>query len=536
MLAKIKTNYVCRNCHYVSPVHLGKCPECNSWNSFEAKQEAPKTAAPAFDSNMHSVPFAGGQTLEQWLNTFHAEEADPPPPSRADALVMAQHLPTDAATHTTTHTTANTVTLRAKPLSQLSQDPLEQLHRQPTGLSELDRVLGGGLLAGAYILIGGDPGIGKSTLVLQAAASLANLGKQVLYVAGEESQQQLLHRAVRLGLQATDNLWIASETQLATMLETVLQLKPDVLIVDSVQSLVDARVNGLAGSQSQIKAVAMALMHVAKGAGITTLLIGHVTKEGQLSGPKLLEHMVDTVLYFEGEKYQDLRLLRSVKNRFGSTLELGVFEMDELGLHDVTNPSQLFVGGLGGVPQAGCVTVCTLEGSRPLLVELQALVGPSAYSSPRRVVNGVDSNRVHQIVAVLERRVGVSFAQQDIYLNVAGGLKTDEPASDLGIALALLGSQRNQCVKPSTVLIGEIGLTGELRPVRRWRDRLHEACQIGYRRVVFASPKELDSPALEAVLAELPAGVQLLPVRHVRDAIIAAMDSVMEEAIDGELV
>jgi DNA repair protein RadA/Sms len=267
-------------------------------------------------------------------------------------------------------------------------------------------------------------------------------------------------------------------------------------------------------------------MQVAKGLNITTLLIGHVTKDGQLSGPKLLEHMVDAVLYFEGERYKDLRLLRSVKNRFGSTQEMGVFEMQETGLKDVLNPSDVFLSDAALHPVPGCVTVCSLEGSRPLLIELQALAGQSVYASPRRVVNGVETNRLHQVIAVLERRVGLSFANLDLYINVVGGMKIDEPAVDLGMAIALVTSLRDISVKSGTVLMGEIGLTGEIRSVRRWRERLMEAVKIGFTRIVLPLPQgRSPSVDVEALQRELPIGVELHFVRNIREAITICLDA-----------
>jgi DNA repair protein RadA/Sms len=326
--------------------------------------------------------------------------------------------------------------------------------------------------------------------MLQTAAALARSGKRVLYVTGEEAPLQVRLRAERLNALA-ENLWLYAETDMRKVLEEVRAVKPHVLIVDSVQAVYCQDVNSSPGSVGQIRAVANLLMGVSKAWNMSVILVGHVTKDGQLSGPKLLEHMVDCVLYFEGEKYKDLRLLRTVKNRFGSTLELGVFEMKEEGLQEIDNPSQLFLGQQGGeTPMPGCATVCTIEGTRPILVEIQALVGTSSYASGRRVVTGMETGRLHQVVAVLERRLGLDFSHQDIYVNVVGGLRIEEPAADLGMALALVSSLRNISMLPHTMVIGEIGLTGELRAVRHWRQRLTEAAKIGYKRVLLPGKAE----------------------------------------------
>jgi DNA repair protein RadA/Sms len=484
-MAKVKTQYQCQQCQYQQPTHLGKCPQCQGWNTFVDITPPP---APTNPTNAYEAMV--GQALQSTFN----------PNSVVSAPATA---------------------LKSTLLSSINASDTQP--RFSSGFGELDRVLGGGFLAGAYILVGGDPGIGKSTLMLQVAGHVASQGQSVLYVSGEESQHQLKHRAERLANLANQPIWLLAETKLSTVIEEIIALKPTLLIVDSIQALNDSAQAGTAGSSSQIKACAMAFMHVAKQLNITTLLVGHVTKEGQLGGPKLLEHMVDCVLYFEGEQYKDLRLLRVTKNRFGSTHELGVFEMVETGLNDVANPSKLFLGDNTSQPNVpGCVTICTMEGTRPLLVELQALAGQSTYASPRRVVNGIETNRLHQIVAVLERRLGLSFAQLDLYVNVVGGLRVDEPAADLGIALALVTSLRNLSLKPGTVLMGEIGLTGEIRPVRKWRERLQECSKIGFKRVVLPMPHS-SNPVDEAT--DWPAGLEVCFVSHLREALTACLEA-----------
>jgi DNA repair protein RadA/Sms len=437
-MAKSRVVYQCSECHYTAPSYLGKCPECQSWNTFSEVREA--KAPPA--KPQHALRASLG------------------------AESKTQTLPT---------------ALSSQPLSAIRSETTPRLS---TGISELDRVLGGGLLPGAYILVGGDPGIGKSTLMLQMAAKLGQSGHSVLYVAGEESAYQIRLRADRLGL-PVDALRVYPETDIHQVIEEITSLRPMLVILDSVQSVYDPGIESAPGSVSQIKSCASTLMTVAKNLNVAIVLIGHVTKEGAVSGPKLLEHTVDAVLYFEGEKYKDLRILRTVKNRFGSTQEIGVFEMGETGLREVTNPSELFLSDEESRLMAGCVTVCTMEGSRPLLVEIQALVGHSAYATPRRVANGVEYNRLHQIVAVLERRLGLDFSQHDLYVNVVGGLSIDEPAADLGVAMAMITAKQNISMRPGTVVVGEIGLTGEIRPIRRAEDRIAEAAKIGFRQIIL---------------------------------------------------
>lgn len=462
-MAKNKVTYLCTECGYSAPSYLGRCPECQSWNSFnEQISIKPKT-----------------DTL------------------RTRSLASPQEVGSGN---------------RIVRLSEVTMDNAEQFS---SGFPELDRVLGGGVMPGGYVLVGGDPGIGKSTLMLQTASKVGEQGKFVLYVAGEESPYQIKMRAERLAV-AADQISVLPVTNIQQVLEAIKASKPDLVIIDSIQAMYCTDVSGTPGSVSQIKECAAILMEAAKSLNIPIFLIGHVTKEGVVSGPKLLEHTVDAVLYFEGDKYQNLRILRTVKNRFGSTQEIGVFEMAEMGLKEIANPSELFLsqsmlGSAGNQP--GSVVAATIEGSRPILVEIQALVGQSTYPSPRRVGNGIDANRLHQIVAVLERRLGLDFSRQDIYVNVVGGLRIDEPAADLAIAVAIISSARNLSVIAGTVVTGEIGLTGEIRPVRQCQNRLQEVARIGFQRMLI--------PRMELPPNGTPAKLQLLQVATIGDTVKA---------------
>jgi len=463
--------FECRECGAISSSYLGKCPDCEAWGSLVEKKIATKTPT-------HNTRAAELQHI-----------------SLLDGIVPVafNQIPTDTAT------------------------------RISAGFGEFDRVLGGGVMAGAYILLGGDPGIGKSTLMLQVTHHLCQQGQQILYVAGEESPQQIKQRGQRLGIDA-DNLWIYPQNNIQQVIETLQSRRPDVAVIDSIQSLYHPTLSGTPGSPSQVKECAGLLMTLAKTLNITIFLIGHVTKDGQVSGPKLLEHTVDTVLYFEGEKYNNLRILRTVKNRFGGTQEIGVFEMGTQGLKEVTNPSELFLSGSVAQNPPGSIIVPTVEGSRPLLVEIQSLVGQSTYSTPRRVGNGIDTNRLHQIVAVLERRLGLDFSHQDIYVNVVGGLNVDEPAADLGIALSIITSQRNLSARPKLVAFGEIGLTGEIRAVRQTEQRLLEAQKIGFECAIL--PDTLPGEDVKTSRYTL----EWLPVDSVMSAISACLSPHREQA------
>jgi DNA repair protein RadA/Sms len=369
----------------------------------------------------------------------------------------------------------------AKPtgLGELRHEPDTRLS---TGSQELDRVLGGGAVPGSAVLIGGDPGIGKSTLLLQVAGAMASQGRKVLYISGEESTRQLAVRAARIG--SSEKVLVMAETALEAIEAVLQQQRPDLAIIDSVQTLFDSRLTSAAGTVGQVRECAARLVQSAKTLGIVVFLVGHVTKSGDLAGPRVLEHMVDTVLYFEGDHHHLYRLLRAVKNRFGSTSELGVFEMTGRGLVDVPNPSQMLLAERpGGAP--GSAVVATMEGTRALLVEVQALVTPAAYGTPRRTAAGIDHNRLSLLLAVLERRAGLHLGGYDAYVKVAAGLRLDEPAADLGIALALASSYREACIDPGLVVAGEVGLTGEIRRVNGLESRVKEAAKLGFRKFLL---------------------------------------------------
>ena len=460
-----KVTYRCEACGATAPSYLGRCPECHGWNTFsEQVSIKPKT------DTLRTRTLAGVGLANAALEDFTTRGYESP---------------------------------MAVGVLRLSDVRMEMAAVYSSGFAELDRVLGGGILPGSYVLVGGDPGIGKSTLMLQVASRVAlalppeSAANAVLYVAGEESAFQIKLRAERLQA-ATDAISVLPATNIHTIVSVLQKQRPQLAIIDSIQSMYCPDVAGTPGSVGQIRECAAILMEAAKGLNIAVFLVGHVTKEGAVAGPKLLEHTVDAVLYFEGDKYQNLRILRSVKNRFGSTQEIGVFEMAETGLREIDNPSALFLShaGVMGLGQPGSVVAATMEGSRPLLVEIQALVGQSAYASPRRVGNGIDANRLHQIVAVLERRLGLDFSRQDVYVNVVGGLHIDEPAADLGVAIAIISGARNLAVIPGTAVTGEIGLTGEVRPVRQVENRLREAARIGLLRMV-TPPLRLQEPMSE---------------------------------------
>ncbi len=421
-MAKDKTYFSCQSCGSQSPKWLGKCPDCNSWNTFVEEREIKPT-----------------NVLE--TRTFH------------DTGVAPQ------------------------PITKLSSTKSKRIS---TKISELDRVLGGGLVEGSLILVGGDPGIGKSTIVLQAFQSLAAQKIPVLYVSGEESLEQTKLRAERLGA-CSENLFLLSETLLEKVIKDTQALKPKVLVIDSVQTLYTGELESAPGSISQVREVVARLMYLAKREGITTFIIGHVTKEGSLAGPRVLEHMVDTVLYFEGDGGKSYRILRAVKNRFGSTNEIGVFEMTEEGLIGVENPSELFLSERP-LHAPGSVVVSSVEGTRPLLVELQSLVSPTILALPRRTTIGVDHNRVSILVAVLEKRADLALYSHDVYVNVAGGLKIQEPAVDLGIVASVASSFLNKSIDPQSLFLGEVGLTGEVRAVGHIEIRIKEAERLGFKR------------------------------------------------------
>jgi DNA repair protein RadA/Sms len=450
-VSKPRSVFVCQACGLESSKWLGRCPDCGEWNSFvEERREAPAKAS-----------------------------------GRQAAL-------------------PGVVSGRPKPYDVVDG---AEADRVSTGVSEFDRVLGGGIVPGSMVLIGGEPGIGKSTLLLQVANLLGRAGGPVLYVSGEESERQIKLRGERLGIRG-GGLYLMGETSLERILEEVDALKPSALVVDSVQTVYASRLESAPGSISQIREVATQLLFLAKGRGLTTFLIGHVTKDGSLAGPKSLEHIVDTVLYFEGEQRHHHRIVRAVKNRFGAVSEVGVFEMTGSGLQPVANPSALFLAErLPGSP--GSAVVATLEGSRPVLVEVQALVSPTAFGNARRTAIGVDLNRTNLLLAVLEKRVGLELASDDVFVSVAGGLEIDEPAADLAVAAAIASSFRNRPVPDGAALFGEVGLGGEVRSAGHSALRVREAAQMGFTRCLLPA-KSLPSDA---------AGIELVGVGTLQEGL-----------------
>jgi DNA repair protein RadA/Sms len=473
-VAKPVSLFVCTECGAQTRQFFGRCSSCGSWNTLIEQAAAP----PADQRRRRPVPAPG--------------EALAPAGAR-----------------------------RSEPISAVGERPLQRLG---SGYGEFDRVLGGGLVPGSLVLLGGDPGIGKSTLLLQSAQSMA-ARTSVLYVSAEESAQQVKLRWRRLaeaeaqqasgsGPVADADLQLLSETDLELVLQELEALRPAVAIIDSIQALHDGELSSAPGSVAQVRECAAALARIAKRQHTALLLVGHVTKEGALAGPKVLEHLVDAVLTFEGDRFASHRLLRAVKNRFGATHELGVFEMRDRGLAEVTNPSELFLGG--EEPSSGSATIVACEGTRPLVVELQALVSTTSYASPRRSATGIAVNRLHQILAVLEKHMGLPLSRFDCYLAVAGGLEVEEPAADLGVAAAVVASFRDLTLPPGTVLIGELGLGGQLRPVSQLELRLGEAARLGFTRAVV--PR---GSGLGPVAAGL--GLQLLEAATIAQALVAAL-------------
>ncbi len=428
-MAKKKTKFVCQSCGYESVKWIGKCPACNEWNTMVEFIEQPASS--------RRLTFNTNATVEG-----------------------------------------------TKPISIMEVE-IGTETRIETSFDEFNRVLGGGIVLGSLVLIGGDPGIGKSTMLLQVSSQLAKKDHKVLYVSGEESQKQIKLRAERLGV-ATQNLYVLSETDLSYIARYMDEMSPDFVVIDSIQTIYLQEVTSAPGSVSQVRECTSELMKIAKTKGIPIFIVGHVTKEGSIAGPRLLEHMVDAVLYFEGERHHTYRILRAVKNRFGSTNETGIFEMKELGLVEVLNPSEIFLEERPfGV--AGSTVVASMEGTRPVLVELQALVSPTSFGNARRMATGIDHNRVSLIMAVLEKRMGLLLQNQDAYLKVAGGLKLDEPAVDLAVAVSIASSFQDKPTNPTDVVIGEIGLTGEVRRVSRIEQRVQEAAKLGFKRAIIPS-------------------------------------------------
>ncbi|MGO0805147.1 DNA repair protein RadA, partial [Clostridioides difficile] len=396
----------------------------------------------------------------------------------------------------------------SKPVSINSIESKEE-ERFTTDINELDRVLGGGIVKGSLVLVGGDPGIGKSTLLIQVSSNVANLGKTVLYITGEESESQIKMRAKRLGINS-ENLYIFAENNLSIIESYLESVNPELIILDSIQTVFSPEISSAPGTVSQIKEGTSKFMKISKKMGISTFIVGHVTKEGSLAGPKLLEHMVDTVLYFEGERYNTYRLVRAVKNRFGSTNELGVFEMRDLGLVELDNPSKILISEK---PKdvAGSVIISTVEGTRPMLLELQALVSPTSFGIPKRTSTGVDYNRVGMLLAVLEKRVGLQIQNQDVYINIVGGIKINEPSIDLGIAISVASSFRNIPIDEDIAVTGEVGLTGEVRAVSFIEKRIAECKKLGFKKIVV--------PRSNYDVVKETKGIEIWPVDNLRQAI-----------------
>ena len=449
--AKKTTVYFCQSCGYESAKWMGQCPGCREWNTFVEEIVDKKTAA-------KTKGVTGGN-----------EELKP---------------------------------------TKISEIDMQSKERIPTGFQELDRVLGGGIVPGSLVLVGGDPGIGKSTLLLQVCRNLAD-HREVLYLSGEESLQQIKMRAQRIG-QFSDKLQLFCDTSLERIEQVVEREKPQVVIVDSIQTMYSEEVSSAPGSVSQVRETTARLLQIAKGMDITIFIVGHVTKEGVVAGPRVLEHMVDTVLYFEGDRHASYRILRGVKNRFGSTNEIGVFEMRETGLMEVENPSEFM---LNGKPQgaSGSIVACSMEGTRPILLEIQALVCHSNFGIPRRTAAGTDLNRVNLLMAVLEKRGGLSLSGSDAYVNIAGGIRMNEPAIDLGIVMALASSFRDKAIDEKIICFGEVGLSGEVRAVNMAQQRVSEAKKLGFTTCIL--PK-VSVPGLADIT-----GIRIIGVENIREAI-----------------
>ena len=450
--------FVCQACGGRSRKWTGQCPDCRDWNTLVEEPEAP---APAAGDDARYGGAAGRAEVRRY-----------------------------------------------------SEIDVETAARVPSGFGEFDRVLGGGIVPGSMVLVGGEPGIGKSTLLLQVAARIAAAAGPVLYASGEESEQQVKERGQRLGVGDAE-LYLLAETCLERLLEAVEQVRPRLLVVDSIQTIYSLTLASAPGSVGQVREAATHLLFGAKRRNLPTILVGHVTKDGSLAGPKVLEHVVDTVLYFEGERHHSHRVVRAVKNRFGAVSELGVFEMSGAGLVAVSNPSRLFLSDrAAGVP--GSVVLCSLEGTRPILVEVQALVSSGAYGTARRMASGIDHNRLSLLLAVLEKRAGLGLAGEDVFVNVAGGLAIDEPAADLGVVAAVASSLRGRGVRPGTAVFGEVGLGGEVRGTPQAALRVREAAQLGFARCVL--------PAVNQGRETADAGCETVGVESVEDALDALLD------------
>ena len=450
-----KTIYICSECETRSPKGLGRCPACGAWNSFV--EDVVQTAPPATTTKRSLV----GSLSESEAVLY-------------EELQMPSYM------------------------------------RSPTGMGELDRVLGGGgLVTGSVILLSGEPGIGKSTLLMQISDALGK-ERRVLYVSGEESGGQLKLRAKRLGVHG-DHLYILTETRLEQILDQTDKVKPDVVIIDSIQTIYSESSHSSPGSISQVKECAHSLIFKAKAEGISVILVGHVNKEGGIAGPKVLEHIVDAVLYFEGDRQQSYRIIRAIKNRYGSTNEIGVFEMTDVGLAEVSNPSEMLLAGRPKNISGNCA-VCTMEGTRPLIAEVQALASPTVFPAPRRTTNGMDYNRVCLVLAVLEKRLGLRFSQSDVYLNVIGGLHLDEPAADVAMALSLISSHTDKIIPDDLIAIGELGLAGECRAVSNLESRIREAARLGFKRAIVPYRNVEKRP----ISCD---GIEIIPIRTIYDTL-----------------
>lgn len=428
-MSKIKTKYVCDSCGSSFPKWAGKCTECGNWNTLSEETVVAKSSKNA------GLGYTG--------NTIKKEK-----PKRIHEIISYEE------------------------------------ERIVTHLSELDRVLGGGIVPGSLILLGGDPGIGKSTILLQTCYGLSERKKKILYVTGEESLNQVKLRAKRMDINQNDSFFLLAENDLTYTIECIKESLPDVCVIDSIQAIYDVSMDSAPGSVSQIRNTTQLLLHTAKHYNVAMFIIGHVTKEGSLAGPKVMEHMVDTVLYFEGERYKSYRLIRAIKNRFGATNEVGIFDMTNEGLKEVTNPSGLFLSEYNGDSSGSCV-IATIEGTRPIMIEVQALAYPTYSTMPRRSTIGFEYNRLNQILAVLEKRVGINLSKSDVLVNVVGGLKIEEPAADLGVALAVISSIRDMLIPPHTVVLGELGLGGEVRMITQIENRLKEAAKLGFKKAII---------------------------------------------------
>jgi DNA repair protein RadA/Sms len=456
-MSKVRTKYVCQQCGLESPAFYGRCPDCGAWSSMV-------------------------ETIDRKDSSAKSRRA------RSTVAVA-----------------------KAEPLADIRS---ADLSRRPVPLSEFSRVLGGGVVPGSLVLLGGDPGIGKSTLLLQVAAGLASTETPVLYITAEESSQQLRLRADRLGI-SHGGLFVLPETNIDAILVAAEQLDASILVVDSIQTVHTDEIASAAGSVSQVRECTSRLVAYAKPRGVAIFIVGHVTKEGSIAGPRVLEHMVDAVLYLEGERFQQFRILRGVKNRFGSTDEVGVFEMAESGMREVRNPSEIFLRERA-VNAAGSAITVSMEGTRPILVEVQSLTTSSAYGNARRTANGFELNRLHMLIAVLSKRVGMAMGDQDVYVNVVGGLKLAEPAADLGVIAAIASSFRETRVDPRLVVVGEVGLSGELRSVSQLERRLNEAAKLGFTRAIVPA-------TVGRGLVRPPDGLELSRVSNVDEAISQAL-------------